>query len=161
MLGALVRDPALTQGGTLLDALGWSFIAMVSALISACLGAVYQPTKQLTAVFLAFSCGLLISLLCFDLMQVALDLGGIVAALIGFFRFYAGESPDEDAPGAAAWQRWRENFRFDPRGMHVMGVQVDFGGCAAPDVARAFAAAPRSSRAWIGAASNILWLPQE
>ena len=82
---ALVRDPALTQGGTLLDALGWSFIAMVSALISACLGAVYKPTKQLTAVFLAFSCGLLISLLCFDLMQVALDLGGIVAALIGFF----------------------------------------------------------------------------
>ena len=85
VVGALVRDPALTQGGTLLDALGWSFIAMVSALISACLGAVYQPTKQLTAVFLAFSCGLLISLLCFDLMQVALDLGGIVAALTGFF----------------------------------------------------------------------------
>ena len=67
------------------------------------------------------------------------------SALIGFFRFYAGESPDEDAPGAAAWQRWRENFRFDPRGMHVMGVHVDFGGCAAPDVARAFAAATRAA----------------
>lgn len=81
----LARDPALTQGGTLIDALGWSFVAMVSALISACLGAVFQPTKQITAVFLAFSCGLLISLLCFDLMQVALELGGIIAALTGFF----------------------------------------------------------------------------
>ena len=85
VFGVLARDPALTQGGTLLDAVGWSFLAMVSALISACLGAVYRPTKQVTAVFLAFSCGLLISLLCFDLMQVALDLGGIVAALTGFF----------------------------------------------------------------------------
>ena len=85
VVGGLIRDPALTQGGTLLDAVGWSFVAMVSALISACIGAVYQPNKQITAVFLAFSCGLLISLLCFDLMQVALDLGGIVAALTGFF----------------------------------------------------------------------------
>jgi len=81
----LTSDPSLTQAGTLLDAIGWSFIAMVSALISACIGAFYQPSKQLTAVFLAFSCGLLISLLCFDLMRVALETGGIVAALTGFF----------------------------------------------------------------------------
>ena len=81
------------------------------------------------------------------------------SALIGFFRFYAGESPDEDAPGADAWQRWRENFRFDPMGMHVMGVQVDFGGCAAPDVARAFAAATRAAagfRVGVPSASTAL-----
>ena len=29
-------------------------------------------------------------------------------------------------------------------GMHVMGVRVDFGGCAAPDIARAFASDPDS-----------------
>jgi len=81
----LVRDPALTQGGTTVDAMVWSFVAMVSALIAAGFGAVYQPSKKFTAVFLAFSCGLLISLLCFDLMQVALETGGIVAALSGFF----------------------------------------------------------------------------
>ena len=81
----LVRDPALTQGGTTVDAMVWSFVAMVSALIAAGLGAVYQPSKKFTAVFLAFSCGLLISLLCFDLMEVALEIGGIVAALSGFF----------------------------------------------------------------------------
>ena len=81
----LVRDPSLTQGGTTLDAMAWSFVAMVSALIAAGLGAVFQPSKKFTAVFLAFSCGLLISLLCFDLMEVALEIGGIVAALSGFF----------------------------------------------------------------------------
>ena len=77
------------------------------------------------------------------------------AALIGFFRFFAGERPDEDAPGADTWQRWRENFRFDPMGMHVMGVRVDFGGCAAPDIARAFAAATRAAtRVRVGVPSS-------
>ena len=80
----LVRDPALTQGGTTLDAMVWSFVAMVSALIAAGLGAMFQPSKKFTAVFLAFSGGLLISLLCFDLMQVALETGGLPAALGGF-----------------------------------------------------------------------------
>ena len=81
----LVRDPSLTQGGTTFDAMLWAFIAMVSALIAAGFGAIYQPSKKFSAVFLAFSCGLLISLLCFDLMQVALETGGIVAAISGFF----------------------------------------------------------------------------
>ena len=44
-----------------------------------------MPPKRVTALFLAFSSGLLISLLCFDLMRVALDIGGIVPALTGFF----------------------------------------------------------------------------
>ena len=81
----LVRDPSLTQGGTTFDAMAWSFVAMVSALIAAGFGAVYQPSRKISAVFLAFSCGLLISLLCFDLMQVALEMGGILAAVSGFF----------------------------------------------------------------------------
>ncbi len=81
----VVRNPSLTQGGTTFDAMVWAFVAMVSALIAAGFGAVFRPSKKFTAVFLAFSCGLLISLLCFDLMQVALEMGGIVAALSGFF----------------------------------------------------------------------------
>lgn len=81
----LIRDPALTQGGTVFDAMLWSFVAMVSAVISAYIGAIFQPHKRLTAMILAFSCGLLISLLCFDLMKVALETGGIIAALTGFF----------------------------------------------------------------------------
>ena len=81
----LVRDPSLTQGGTTFEAMVWAFVAMVSALIAAGFGAICQPSKKFTAVFLAFSCGLLISLLCFDLMQVALEMGGMVAALSGFF----------------------------------------------------------------------------
>ena len=81
----LVRDPALTQGGTTVEAMLWAFVAMISALIAAGVGAICQPSRKFTGVFLAFSCGLLISLLCFDLMQVALEIGGIWAALSGFF----------------------------------------------------------------------------
>jgi len=81
----LVRDPALTQGGQTVDAMVWSFVTMASALIAAGFVATYQPLKKFTAVLLAFSCGFLISLLCFDLMQVALETEGIFAALSGFF----------------------------------------------------------------------------
>merc|ERR1711934_738038 len=80
----LVRDPSLTQGGTTFDAMVWAFFAMVSALSAAGFGAGSRPSKKFSAVFLAFSCGLLISLLCFDLMQVALETGGILAATSGF-----------------------------------------------------------------------------
>ena len=58
---------------------------MVSAVVAACAGAVLLPPKRVTALFLAFSSGLLISLLCFDLMRVALEIGGIGPALTGFF----------------------------------------------------------------------------
>ncbi len=81
----LVAGTELTQGGTVFDAILWSFVAMVTAAISAYLGAIVQPSKRVTAMILAFSSGLLISLLCFDLMKVALDTGGIIAALAGFF----------------------------------------------------------------------------
>ena len=58
---------------------------MVSAVVAAYVGARLMPPKRVTALFLAFSSGLLISLLCFDLMRVALDIGGIGPALTGFF----------------------------------------------------------------------------
>ena len=81
----LVAESSLTDGGTAVDALIWSFVAMVSAVVAACAGAVLLPPKRVTALFLAFSSGLLISLLCFDLMRVALEIGGIGPALTGFF----------------------------------------------------------------------------
>jgi hypothetical protein len=63
-------------------------------------------------------------------------LGGII---VGFFRYYAGESPDQ-SPEAATWQTWPENFKFKGE-FYVMGVQVDFGGCAMGEVAQVFKAA--------------------
>ena len=42
----LVRDPSFTQGGTTFDAMVWSFVAMVSALIAAGFGAIYQPPRN-------------------------------------------------------------------------------------------------------------------
>lgn len=63
-------------------------------------------------------------------------IGGI---LTGFFRYYAGEAAD-GSPEAATWQTWPENFKFKGE-FYVMGVQVDFGGCAMGEVAQVFKAA--------------------
>ena len=62
----------------------WSFVAMVSAVVAAYVGAIVLPPKRVIAMFLAFSAGLLISLVCFDLMRVALETGGVSAAVLGF-----------------------------------------------------------------------------
>lgn len=63
------------------------------------------------------------------------------AIVVGFFRYYTGESPD-NSPEAATWQKWPENFKFKGE-FYVMGVQVDFGGCAMGEVAMVFKAGVR------------------
>jgi len=56
------------------------------------------------------------------------------AALIGFFRYYAGESPDATCDAhCAPWQRWSANYEAASE-FYVLGVQVDFGGCAMGEV---------------------------
>ena len=60
----------------------------------------------------------------------------IGASLVAFFRFYAGEMPDH-TPEAAIWQKWSTPFKFTGE-MYVMGVQVDFGGCAMGEVGMVF-----------------------
>ena len=62
-------------------------------------------------------------------------LGG---ALTGFFRYYASLPPD---PGSE-WQQWTETFKF-AGDMYVMGVQVDFNGCAMGEVWSVFGACAR------------------
>lgn len=70
---------------TPLHALGYAFLATVSLLISAWIGSFTKPSKRITAVLLAFSAGLLISLLSYDLLEVAYETAGLPAAMIGFF----------------------------------------------------------------------------
>ena len=71
--------------GTPLEAFGWAFIATASLLVSAWIGSFTHPSKRITAVMLAFSAGLLISLLAYDLLEVAYETAGLPVALIGFF----------------------------------------------------------------------------
>lgn len=62
-------------------------------------------------------------------------LGG---ALIGFFRYYASAPAD-----GSEWQRWTEPFAF-AGDLYVMGVQVDFSGCAMGEVWTVFATCAKS-----------------
>ena len=71
--------------GTALGAFAWAFLATVSLLISAWIGSITIPGKRITAVLLAFSSGLLISLLAYDLLAVAYETAGLPVALGGFF----------------------------------------------------------------------------
>ena len=71
--------------GTAIGAFAWAFLATVSLLISAWVGSITTPGKRVTAVLLAFSAGLLISLLAYDLLAVAYETAGLGVALTGFF----------------------------------------------------------------------------
>jgi len=76
---ALIIQPT----GTLLEATGWAFIAMAPAMLAAWYGLTYRPGKRLIAIFLAFSSGLLISTLSFDLVEEAAKTSGVTVAVIG------------------------------------------------------------------------------
>jgi len=62
-------------------------------------------------------------------------LGG---ALVGFFRYYASAPAD-----GSEWQKWTEPFAF-AGDLYVMGVQVDFTGCAMGEVWTVFATCAKS-----------------
>ena len=66
------------------DAMFWSFVAMVPALISAWLGLKLMPSRKISAFFLAMSAGMLIALLSYDLVEEAFRIAGIGSALGGF-----------------------------------------------------------------------------
>ena len=58
-------------------------------------------------------------------------------------------------PEASTWQRWTTPFKFTGE-MYVMGVQVDFGGCAMGEVAMVFKAAVRVLNATpVGVATRV------
>ena len=71
-------------GGTVIDAILWSFVAMVPVLISAWLGMTLMPSRRISAFFLALSAGMLIALLSYDLVEEAFRIAGIWSALGGF-----------------------------------------------------------------------------
>ena len=75
----------IAVGGTLTDAAVWSFVAMVPIVISAWFGLTFKPSRKITAYFLAFSSGMLIALLSYDLVQEAFRISGPVYALMGLF----------------------------------------------------------------------------
>lgn len=70
--------------GTLPEATWWAFVAMAPAMLAAWYGLSYKPGKKLIAMFLAFSAGLLISTLSFDLVEEAAEASGVTIAMVGF-----------------------------------------------------------------------------
>ena len=72
-------------------------------------------------------------------------LGG---AFIGFFRYYASAPAD-----GSEWQRWTDTFAF-AGDLYVMGVQVDFTGCAMGEVWTVFATCAKSLESCVVGAPN-------
>ena len=75
----------MNTGGTAVDAAIWSFVAMVPVVISAWIGLKFQPSQKIIGYFLAFSSGMLIALLSYDLVQEAFRVSGPFYALVGLF----------------------------------------------------------------------------
>ena len=73
------------MGGSALDAAFWSFVAMVPVVISAWLGLNVKPSKKIIGYFLAFSSGMLIALLSYDLVEEAFRISGPYYAIAGLF----------------------------------------------------------------------------
>ena len=73
------------MSGSAVDAAIWSFVAMVPVVISAWFGLKFQPSKKVIGYFLAFSSGMLIALLSYDLVEEAFRVSGPYYALIGLF----------------------------------------------------------------------------
>ena len=74
-----------SMSGSALDAAIWSLVAMVPVVISAWFGLKFQPSKKLTGYFLAFSSGMLIALLSYDLVEEAFRISGPYYAMFGLF----------------------------------------------------------------------------
>ena len=73
------------MSGSLTDAAFWSFVAMVPVVVSAWVGLTFKPSKKVTAYFLAFSSGMLIALLSYDLVEEAFRVSGPYYAVMGLF----------------------------------------------------------------------------
>ena len=71
--------------GTWQDSLFWGFICSLSLVLAAIFGAKYQPGEKSTSYLLAFTSGVLIALLSYDLMEVSFNIAGVLPTTIGFF----------------------------------------------------------------------------
>ena len=92
---------SISQAGTSWDALLWGFVASVSLLASAIAGSRFKPGTKSVARLLAFTAGVLIALLSYDLMGEAFKVGGLAPSFlgmgIGLFAYISGN-------------RWLENM---------------------------------------------------
>ena len=79
----LVLSEKVTVPGTPLEALGWGFIAFFIQPVSAIFGAKFNISKKLISIALAFTSGVLIALLTYDLLDVSFELGGLFPTIIG------------------------------------------------------------------------------
>jgi len=75
--------PPMTQGGSQGDALLWGFVASVSLLVSAVVGSRLKPGTKTVAGLLAFTAGVLIALLSYDLIGEAFAVGGLAPSFLG------------------------------------------------------------------------------
>lgn len=84
--GGTIAEMAAMIGptGTLPEATWWAFLAIAPSMLAAWYGLTYKPGKRLIAMFLAFSAGLLISTLSFDLVEEAAEASGVTIAMTGF-----------------------------------------------------------------------------
>ena len=71
--------------GTWQDSLFWAFISSISLVLASIVGAKYQPGEKRTSYLLAFTSGVLIALLSYDLMEVSFNISGYLPTTIGFF----------------------------------------------------------------------------
>ncbi len=78
-----VLSEKVTVPGTPLEALMWGFIAFFIQPISAIFGAKFKISKKLISITLAFTSGVLIALLTYDLLDVSFELGGLFPTIIG------------------------------------------------------------------------------
>jgi zinc transporter, ZIP family len=76
-------DVNSTEAGTQFDALFWGFMASVSLTVSAFLGVRFKPGAKAVSGLLAFTAGVLIALLSYDLIAVAFDTGGLAPSFLG------------------------------------------------------------------------------
>ena len=83
VLPAPIDMPAMTQGGSQWDALFWGFVASVSLLVSAVVGSRFKPGTKTVAGLLAFTAGVLIALLSYDLIGEAFAVGGLAPSFLG------------------------------------------------------------------------------
>ena len=79
----LVLSENVLVPGTALDALFWGFIAYSTQPIAAFCGARFDVSTKFLSISLAFTSGVLIALLSYDLLDVAFEMGGIYPTLIG------------------------------------------------------------------------------
>ena len=73
------------SSGTWQDSLFWGFTGSISLVLAAIFGAKYQPGEKSTSYLLAFTSGVLIALLSYDLMEVSFNISGYIPTTIGFF----------------------------------------------------------------------------